>query len=70
MQSRPVEIFYLFFQGILTFQALLFIVLYFVTKKKDILFYGLFLSTAAIYFIINAPYTFLNIPEEQVWNTV
>jgi len=69
MQSRPIEIFYLFFQGILTFQVLLFGILYVITKKKDLLYYTLFLFFAAAYFFINAPYTFFGIPEEKVWNS-
>lgn len=68
MQSQALEIFYLFFQGILTFQALVFVVLYFITRRKDLLYYSLFLFCAAAYFFINAPYTFLGIPEEKVWN--
>lgn len=69
MQSRAVEIFYLFFQGILTFQALVFGVLFFVTHRRDLLYYSLFLFFAAIYFFINAPYTFFGIPENVVWNS-
>jgi signal transduction histidine kinase len=69
MQSRLIEIFYLFFQGILTFQVLLFGILYLITKKKDLLYYTLFLFFAAAYFFINAPYTFFGIPEDAVWNS-
>jgi signal transduction histidine kinase len=69
MQSRLIEIFYLFFQGILTFQVLLFGILYLITKKKDLLYYTLFLFFAAVYFFINAPYTFFGIPEDTVWNS-
>ena len=69
MQNWPLEIFYLFFQGILTFQALVFGVLFFVTRRKDLLYYSLFLLFAAVYFFINAPYTFFGIPEDIVWNS-
>ena len=69
MQNRPLEIFYLFFQGILTFQALVFGVLFFVARRKDLLYYSLFLLFAAVYFFINAPYTFFGIPEDIVWNS-
>ncbi|MEP7376572.1 MAG: 7TM diverse intracellular signaling domain-containing protein [Chitinophagaceae bacterium] len=69
MQSRPLEIFYLFFQGILIFQALVFGVLFFVTRRKDLLYYSLFLLFAAVYFFINAPYTFFGIPEDIVWSS-
>lgn len=70
MQNKALEIFYLFFQGILTLQVLFFAVLYVVTRRKDLLYYCLFLFFAAAYFFINAPYTFFGIPEETVWNSV
>ena len=69
MQNRALEVFYLFFQGILTFQVLIFAVLYFVTRRKDLLYYSLFLFFGATYFFINAPYTFFGIPEDIVWNS-
>ncbi|MFN8248831.1 MAG: 7TM diverse intracellular signaling domain-containing protein [Ferruginibacter sp.] len=61
--------FYLLFQGVLVFQVLVFSFLYFISNKKDILYYAMFLFFAAIYFFVNAPYTFFGIPEEQVWNS-
>jgi hypothetical protein len=67
MQNRTIEIFYLLFQGALVFQVLFFGVLYFITGKKDILYYSLFLFFAAVYFFVNAPYTFFGIPEETIW---
>lgn len=70
MQNRALEIFYLFFQGILSFQILFFGVLYFITRRVDILYYSLFLFFAAAYFFINAPYTFFGIPEDTVWNSI
>ncbi|CAN5554256.1 hypothetical protein BH10BAC2_BH10BAC2_40820 [soil metagenome] len=69
MQSRAIETFYLFFQGILIFQVLVFTALYFFTKRKELLYYSLFLFFAAVYFFINAPYTFFGIPEDVVWNS-
>lgn len=68
--SRVIELFYIFFQGVVLFQALIFGVIYFIARKKDILFYGLFLLAVAAYFFINAPYTFFGIPEETVWDSV
>lgn len=67
MQSRTIEIFYLLFQGVLVFQVVFFGILYFTTRKKDMLYYSLFLFFAAVYFFVNAPYTFFGIPEENVW---
>ena len=69
MQNKAIEIFYLFFQGILVFQVLVFMVLFFITLKKDMLYYSLFLFFAAAYFFINAPYTFFGIPEEAVFKS-
>ena len=70
MTNRSIEIFYLFLQGILVFQVLIFSILCLVTRRKDILFYNLFLVFAALYFFINAPYTFFNIPEQVVWDSL
>lgn len=70
MYSRALEVFYLLFQGVLIFQVLVFAVLFFITRRKDLLYYSLFLFSAAAYFFINAPYTFFGIPEEKVWNSV
>ena len=69
MQNRALEVFYLLFQGVLVFQVVVFGVLYFVTRRKDLLYYSLFLFFAAAYFFVNAPYTFFGIPENLVWNS-
>lgn len=42
---------------------------YIMTKRKDLLYYSLFLFFAATYFFINAPNTFFGIPEDVVWNS-
>ncbi len=70
MQNKALEIFYLLFQGVLTFQVLIFAILFFITRRKELLYYSLFLLLAASYFFINAPFTFFGIPEETVWNSV
>jgi signal transduction histidine kinase len=69
MQSAAIEMFYLFFQGVLTFQVIFFGVLYFIVRRKDLLYYSLFLFFAATYFFINAPHTFFGISEDAVWNS-
>ena len=69
MQSRALEVFYLLFQGVLVFQVIIFAILYVITRRKDLLYYSLFLFFAATYFFINAPYTFFGIPEDEVWNS-
>ncbi|MBN8790059.1 MAG: hypothetical protein J0I84_23495 [Terrimonas sp.] len=68
-QHRAIEIFYLFFQGALCFQVLIFFILYLITKRKYLLLYSLFLLLAASHFFINAPATFFNIPEEKAWQS-
>lgn len=53
----------------LVFQAPIFLVIFFITKKKDILFYSIFLFSIAAYFFINAPNTFFGIDDENFWNS-
>lgn len=69
MQMKSIELFYLFFQGILCFQVLIFFILFLISRKNYLFVYSLFLLCAVIYFFMNAPATFFNIPEENVWNT-
>ena len=69
MQNQFIEVFYLFFQGILVFQIITFGFIYVMTKRRDTLFYALFLFFAAVYFFVNAPYTFFGISEDVVWNS-
>lgn len=61
--------FYLFFQGVIVFQTLFFIALFFITKRKDIFYYGLFLLINTIYFFWNAPFTFFNVSDDEVFNS-
>jgi len=68
MQHKGIEIFYIFFQGILVFQALTFTVLYVLTRRKDLFYYFVFLFLSAAYFFLNAPYTFFDITEDVVWD--
>lgn len=70
LASQAIELFYLFFQGVLIFQAAVFAVVYFISFKKDVLFYSLFLLCTAAYFFINAPYTFFGVPENTVWESL
>jgi len=69
MENKGIELFYLFFQGILCFQVVVFISLYFIANRKELLYYGLFLLFAAVYFFINAPFTFFGIPDNDVWDS-
>lgn len=67
--GKAIELFYLFFQGVIIFQILIFLVLFWISRKKDILYYALFLFFAAAYFFLNAPYTFFGISEEAVFDS-
>ena len=64
-----IEKFYLFFQGILLFQTFFLGMLYFITNKKDILFYSIFLLLSAVYFFLNAPNTFFGLDDNAVFNS-
>ncbi|MBK9735087.1 MAG: hypothetical protein IPO92_09040 [Saprospiraceae bacterium] len=64
-----IEKFYLYFQGILLFQILIFGVLYILTKRKEILYYTMFLFSYLLYFYINAPKTFFNVEEAIIFNS-
>lgn len=67
--SKPIELFYLFFQGVLLFQTFFLAILFFITKKKDILYYSVFLLLSALYFFLNAPNTFFGIDDERIFNS-
>lgn len=68
MQNRALEIFYLFFQGIMLFQVVFFGMVYFISKRRDVLYYSLLNLISGIYFFLNAPDTFLGIDEDIVFN--
>jgi signal transduction histidine kinase len=61
--------FYLFFQGVLVFQAFFLFMLFAITKRRDIFFYSLFLCTTAFYFFINAPNTFFNLDDQTIFSS-
>lgn len=63
---KSLELFYYFFQGILFFQVLALGVFYFVTRRKDALYFQLFLLFASINFFIAAPELFYNMKDEEV----
>ena len=69
MTQFLIEKFYLFFQGVLLFQTFFLGMLYFITKRKDILFYSIFLLLSAIYFFLNAPNTFFNLNDNAIFNS-
>lgn len=69
MESFIIEKFYLFFEGILLFQTFFLAILYFITKRKDILYYSIFLLLSALYFFLNAPNTFFGLDDNTVFNS-
>jgi len=69
VKSNAIELFYLFFQGILLFQTFFLLILYFITKRKDILYYSIFLLLSALYFFLNAPNTFFGLDDNLIFNS-
>lgn len=67
--SQLIEKFYLLFQGALIFQGIFFFCIYITTRRRDVLWYSLYLLTAAVYFFINATGTFFDIDENIVFNS-
>ena len=67
--SKIIELLYILFQGILLFQAFFLAILYLITKRKDILYYSIFLLLSALYFFLNAPNTFFGINDDTVFNS-
>jgi signal transduction histidine kinase len=69
MNSFFIEKFYLFFEGIMLFQVAFFGMIYFISKRKDVLYYSLLNLVSGTYFFLNAPYTFMGTDENIVFNS-
>ncbi len=69
MTSFLIEKFYQFFEGFMIFQVLFFGMIFFITKRKDVLLYALLNLITATYFFLNAPDTFMGIDENIVFNS-
>lgn len=67
--NSHIERFYPLVQGVLVFQGLFLLLLYFITKRKDVLHYSLFLLLSAAYFYLNAPFTFFGLEDEKVFSS-
>jgi signal transduction histidine kinase len=63
------EKFYFFFQGIMFFQVAFFGMVYFISGKKDVLYYTLLNLISGIYFLLNSPNIFLGIDERIVFSS-
>jgi signal transduction histidine kinase len=69
MTSFFIEKFYQFFEGFMIFQVLFFGMIFFVSKRKDVLLYALLNLITATYFFLNAPDTFMGIDENIVFDS-
>lgn len=69
MESFILEKFYLLFQGVILFQSFFLGILFLIYRKKDILFYAVYLCLQSIYFFWNAPNTFFNLDDTIVFNS-
>ncbi len=69
MKNVIIEHFYLYFQGIILFQVAFFSMLFIITKRKEIVYYCLFIFSNAVYFYINAPNTFFHIDDQIFFNS-
>lgn len=67
--SYLIEQFYRLFQGALIFQSVFFGIIFLMTRRKDVLWYALYLLAALIYFFLNATGTFFNIDENIVFES-
>lgn len=63
---KVIELFYFFFQGTLFFQVIALLVFYYITKRKDSLFFMGFLLFAALNFFLAAPELFYNKEDGEV----
>ena len=69
MNSLFIEKFYHFLQGILIFQLVFFVIVFIITKRKEVWYYCLYLLFTILYFFINAPHTFFNIDDNVIFNS-
>lgn len=69
MWNFIIDKFYLFFEGILIFQFLLFLYLYKVSQKKELFYYSLFVLLTSINFFISDPFLFGLGDDEKVLNS-
>ena len=56
--EKLIYFFYIFFEGILFFQAAVLVYIYYASRKSELLFYSFFLLLIAINFLISDPSTF------------
>lgn len=69
MQNGALEVFYLLFQGVLIFQTIYMAILFVIANRKDAAMYSFYLLLQAIYFFVNAPYTFFKINDDIVFDS-
>lgn len=56
--EKLIYFFYIFFQGILFFQVAVFVYIYYSSRKRELLYYAIFLLLIAVNFLISDPSTF------------
>jgi len=64
-----IKLFYLFFEGAMLFQVIFFGMVYFISGRKDTLYYSLLNLFGATYFSVNAPGLFFGIDYHIVFNS-
>jgi signal transduction histidine kinase len=67
--SYFVQKFYLFFEGMMLFQVAFFGMIFFISKRKDVLYYSILNFVSACYFFLNATDTFLGIDENIIFSS-
>jgi signal transduction histidine kinase len=67
--ERMIYFFYIFFQGIILFQFIVFVYLYYISKRRELIFYSAFLFLIALNFFIADPSTFGWGDDETVLNS-
>lgn len=69
IMERMIYFFYIFFQGIILFQFTVFVYLYYISKRRELIFYSAFLFLIALNFFIADPSTFGWGDDETVLNS-
>ena len=67
--EKLIYFFYIFFQGIILFQFIVFLYLFFMSKRRELLFYSIFLLLISVNFFISDPSTFGWGKDEVVLNS-
>ena len=69
MWTFYIEEFYHVLQGVLVFQLLFFYFIFRMTKRVEVKYYCVYLLFALLYYFINGPKTFFNIPDDLIFDS-